>query len=263
MNVHLELLHGAENAFGLLDDRAVPQPRLLEAEYVEIARALSDTDGLLVLLRPSTPEATVRMRMFNPDGGEAEMCGNGIRCVARYLAERGEGESCIVQTAAGPIAAHVLARNPYTVETAIGVPQVGAERELEAAGKRWHYVPVSVGNPHAVVFVDDVGAVDLSRFGPAISTHADFPAGANVHFVAVEGVSSLNAIHWERGAGETRACGTGIVAGAAAAMRYRGVTSPVAVRVPGGVLSVTWDGKGVALLTGPVEHTGARELALR
>jgi len=260
VNVHLELLHGAENAFGLLDDRTGRERR--RDEYEEIAKSLNDTDGLLVLLTPTDSNATVRMRMFNPDGGEAEMCGNGIRCLARYLEENGEGADCIVQTAAGPISARVLSKSPYSVQTVMGTPRVGEERELEAAGVRWRYVPVSVGNPHAVVFVDDVRAIDLRRAGPAISTHPDFPNGTNAHFVQVVDSSTLEVVHWERGAGETRACGTGIVASAAAAMRYRGVVAPVTVRVPGGVLRVEWDGMGPALLTGPVEHTGARELVV-
>lgn len=259
MNVHLELLHGAENAFGLLDDRGSGERR--RDEYAEIAKTLGDTDGLLVLLPPTGME-TVRMRMFNPDGGEAEMCGNGIRCVARYLEETGEGDDVTVQTAAGPIGARVLSKSPYTVETTIGIPRVEGERTLQAAGTTWRYVPVSVGNPHAVVFVDDVRGVDLKRVGPAISTHSDFPNGTNAHFVQVVDPSTLEVVHWERGAGETRACGTGIVASAAAAMRYRGVVAPVTVKVPGGTLRVAWDGAGPALLTGPVEHTGARELLL-
>lgn len=260
MNVHLELLHGAENAFGLLDDRGAPARP--DRDYAEIAGALEDTDGLLVLLPPSGG-ATVRMRMWNPDGSEAEMCGNGIRCVARYLAEAGDGERIVVETAAGPIDARVVERSPYSVETRIGVPRVEAERELEAGGRRWRYVPVSVGNPHAVIFVDDVDGVDLGRFGPAISTHPDFPRGSNVHFAQTLDRSTLRVRHWERGAGPTRACGTGIVATAAAAIATRGASSPVTVSVPGGTLVVEWTDGGAALLTGPVERTGARELVLR
>ncbi len=259
-NVHLELLHGAENAFGLLDDRTGGQRS--DAVYAGIATALKETDGLLVLLPSSTARANVRMRMFNPDGSEAEMCGNGIRCVARYLSDRGEGGRFVIETVAGDIGARVLSGVPYAVETDIGVPRVGEERRLEAGGREWTYVPVSVGNPHAIVFVDDVEAIDLARWGPMLSTHQAFPGGTNVHFVTVLDGSTLRVVHWERGAGATRACGTGIVASAAAAMRLRGVNSPVAVRVPGGVLSVVWDGEGPALLTGPVERTGARELAV-
>ncbi|MGH7660927.1 MAG: diaminopimelate epimerase [Vulcanimicrobiaceae bacterium] len=260
MDVHLELLHGAENAFGILDDRA--GDRHSDDAYAGIATALKETDGLLVLLPPASARANVRMRMFNPDGSEAEMCGNGIRCVARYLSDRGEGGRFLIETAAGDIGARVLSGTPYMVETDIGVPRVGEERRLEAGGQEWAYVPVSVGNPHAIVFVDDVDAIDLGHWGPSLSTHRDFPGGANVHFVKVIDSATLRVVHWERGAGATRACGTGIVASAAAAMQYRGVSSPVTVSVPGGVLTVVWDAGGPALLTGPVERTGARELAV-
>lgn len=255
MNVHLELLHGAENAFGLLDARGAER----EAEYGTIARAL-DTDGLLVVL-PSGG-ADVRMRMFNPDGSEAEMCGNGIRCIARYLEERGEGERFVIETLAGPVRTTLVSRAPYEVETQIGIPELGAPRELDAGGKHWRYTPVSLGNPHAVVFVDDPDAIDLATAGRAIETHSSFPDGTNVHFVQVVDRSTLRAVHWERGAGATRACGTGIVASAAAAIAAGAVNSPVTVHVPGGRLTVAWDGRGEASLTGPVERTGARDLAV-
>lgn len=258
VQVHLELLHGAENAFAVLDDRASSERP--DAEYAGIARAIRDTDGLLVLL-PS-PSADARMRMFNPDGGEAEMCGNGIRCVARYLEERGEGERFVIETLGGPIGTRLASRAPYAVETQMGVPQVGSERELDAAGARWRYVGVSVGNPHAVVFTDDPGAIDLESVGRAIETHRDFPGGTNVHFVRVVDRNTLRVVHWERGAGATRACGTGIVASAAAAITKGLVVSPVTVVVPGGTLRVTWDGRGEATLVGPVEHTGARDLVV-
>jgi diaminopimelate epimerase len=258
VNVHLELLHGAENAFAVLDDRAFSQRAV--SEYADIARAVRDTDGLLVLL-PSA-SADVQMRMFNPDGSEAEMCGNGIRCVARYLEERGEGENVLVETLAGPIAARLVSRTPYVVETQIGVPQVGSERELQAAGKRWRYVPVSVGNPHAVIFTEDLDAIDLARVGPLIETHPDFPGGANVHFVRVVDHSHLLVRHWERGAGATQACGTGIAASAAAAIVKQFAQSPVTVDVPGGTLVVHWDRRSEATLIGPVERTGERDLVL-
>jgi len=258
MNVHLELLHGAENAFALLDDRE-PGERSTP-EYAGIARAVMDTDGLLVLLPAQS--GSVRMRMFNPDGGEAEMCGNGVRCVARYLEERSEGDRFVVETLAGPIGARVVDTAPYAVETKMGIPVVGEESELEAAGQRWKYISISVGNPHVVIFVDDLAAIDLATVGPAIETHPRFPGGTNVHFVNVSGRSKLEVLHWERGAGATRACGTGIVACATAAVREGFVGAPVTVIAPGGTLRVAWTFAGEAMLTGPVEHTGARDLVV-
>jgi len=258
MNVHLELLHGAENAFALLDDRGTGERTA--PEYAGIARAILDTDGLLVLLPSKAGD--VRMRMFNPDGGEAEMCGNGIRCVARYLEERHEGDRFVVETLGGPIGARVVDTSPYSVETKMGIPLLGEESELEAAGAVWKYVTVSVGNPHVVIFVDDLDAIDLAKVGPAIENHPKFPAGTNVHFVKLGGRSKIEVLHWERGAGATRACGTGIVACATAAVREGFVGPPVSVVVPGGTLRVAWDRSGEAMLTGPVEHTGARDLVV-
>jgi diaminopimelate epimerase len=249
-------MHGAENAFALLDARDDARS---DDEYVSLARAL-ETDGLLVLLPSSRFDA--RMRMFNPDGSEAEMCGNGIRCISRYLEERGGGARATIETLAGPIRTQIASRDPYEVQTEIGIPQVGAERELTAAGRTWRYTPVSLGNPHAVVFADDLHAIDLETSGAAIERHSDFPNRTNVHFVKPIDRSTLHVLHWERGAGATRACGTGIVASAAAAI-VRGIAqTPVTVVVPGGTLTVKWDGSGGALLTGPVERTGSTEIAL-
>ena len=233
--------------------------------YSSIAGAIAgESDGLLVILPPTggESEADVRMRMFNPDGTEAEMCGNGIRCVARYLEERGEGDSFLIETRGGTIGARLVSREPYAIETRHPVPSVERERELRAAGRRWRVVPVSVGNPHAVVFVDDPDRIEVATFGPAIERDPSFPEGANVHFVQVADRSTLRVRHWERGAGATRACGTGIVASAAAAIAAGRVHSPVTVHVPGGTLIVAWNGRTDASLTGPVEHTGARDLVV-
>ncbi|MBV8150653.1 MAG: diaminopimelate epimerase [Candidatus Eremiobacteraeota bacterium] len=256
----LELLHGAENAFAVLDDRDRESPPRPDDEYAHIARDLigDDRDGLLVVLPSTTATADLRMRMFNPDGSEAEMCGNGTRCIARYIAERGERDDLVIETLAGPVETRVVSRAPYLVETKMGVPQVGAPRELQVQNERFRYVPVSLGNPHVVIFVVDVDAIDLTRLGPAIETHQDFPGGTNVHFARVLDRSTLRVRHWERGAGATRACGTGIVACAAAAVTAGSVFSPVTVHVPGGTLTLTWERRGEAVLSGPVEHTGRR-----
>ncbi|MGH7330420.1 MAG: diaminopimelate epimerase, partial [Polyangiaceae bacterium] len=156
----------------------------------------------------------------------------------------------------------LVSRAPYVVETQMGVPHVGTERELHAAGKRWRYVPVSLGNPHALIFTSDLESIDLATAGPAIETHPNFPGGANVHFVRVVDRSHLRVLHWERGAGATKACGTGIVASAAAAIVNKLAASPLTVDVPGGTLVVRWEGRGEATLIGPVERTGERDLVL-
>jgi diaminopimelate epimerase len=245
-------MNGTKNEFVVLDHRNGEQPG-----YRELAIALCDprayaADGLLVIL-PSR-QGDARMRMFNPDGSEAEMCGNGIRCVARFIVETGGPEHATIETIAGPITTDVVGRDPFRVRAAMGIPGVGEPRELTIAGRTLAYVPVSVGNPHVVIFTDDVMRVDLAFLGPQIETHPDFPEGTNVHFCVVEDRTTLRARHWERGAGATLACGTGATACAAAAITRGIADSPIDVWVPGGRLTIEWDGRGEALMTGEVER---------
>ncbi len=243
-------MNGASNEFYLVDarDRTI-------ADYAELARRLcgdgaSDpADGLLLILPSKRSDA--RMRMFNPDGSEAEMCGNGVRCVARYLSEHDGFESATIETLAGPIAVTVLEKTPvFEVRVLMGEPHVEAARELTIEGTVYPYISVDVGNPHVVIFTGDVAAVDLEAAGPAISTHPAFPNGTNVHFVQVLAPHEIRVRHWERGAGATAACGTGAVASAAAAMSAHQVASPVDVRVPGGDLVIEWIPGDGAYMTG-------------
>ena len=260
-------LHGARNDFILIDDRA-PSP---VTDYPAFARSVCDrhagvgADGLLVVL-PSD-RAAVRMRIFNPDGSEAEMCGNGIRCLVRYLCENGEGERFAIDTMAGPIDAMVIAREPaFLVRADMGVPSfeaaaVGYERPgsvldaaLELPDGIVRFSGVSLGNPHAVVFTDDAAAVDLPRFGRTVGEHPAFATHVNAHAAQRIDRANLLVRHWERGAGATQACGTGAVAVAAAAIARGLVDSPVDVHVPGGTLRVEWDGTGHAFMTGEAVH---------
>lgn len=252
-SVPLVKMNGTKNEFVVLDHRSGEQPG-----YSDLAISVCDpvrgfaTDGLLVIL-PSE-HADARMRMFNPDGSEAEMCGNGVRCVARYLVESGGPEHAVIETIAGPISTDVVGREPFLVRAAMGVPKVGQPRELAVADRTLEYIPVDVGNPHVVIFTDDVMRIDLEFIGPEIEKHPAFPGGTNVHFCVVEDRTTLRARHWERGAGATLACGTGATACAAAAIERGIADSPVDVWVPGGRLIIEWDGHGEAYMTGEVER---------
>jgi len=251
----LEKYHGAENTFVILDDRPSHGVDLADLAREMCARGseFGGADGLLVIER--TDGADVRMRVFNADGSEPEMCGNGVRCVVRYLVDRGAPDRLTIATLAGPIVAEVVAREPFAVRLDLGevrFPDGEAELVFDALGAQWPYVSVSVGNPHAVVFVDDPDAVDLVALGEAMPRHERFPRGTNLHAVRVD-VDRLTVRHYERGVGLTRACGTGAVACAAAAI-VRGVArSPVRVEVPGGRLTVAWQRGAHASLTGPAE----------
>jgi diaminopimelate epimerase len=248
------VMHGAHNSFVVLDGRAHPRD-----DYAELARRWCDagsgtgTDGVLVI--GDAPGAEAEMRVFNADGSEPEMCGNGVRCVARYLAERGAGDRFTIATLAGPISIEIVSRSPYRIRTGMGQARVLTDAPLtfEALGATWAYDAVSVGNPHIVLFVDDADAIDLAALGAVASVHPAFPGGTNVHLAAVTGPAELHVRHYERGVGITQACGTGAVASVAAAAARRGLTTPALVHVPGGDLEVDLVPNDQAYLTGPAE----------
>ncbi len=255
-------MNGAGNEFVLLDARVDPldDPVPFAVAMCRPDSPVNGADGLLLVV-PSQ-EYGVGMRMLNPDGSEAEMCGNGIRCAARYLAEHDGVDTATFETKAGPVLTHVAGRQPFEVRVSMGVPQLQPVRSLTVEGLTFDYRPVSLGNPHAVIFVDDVAGVDLARLGPAIETHADFPQRTNVHFAQVLDGHTVRAVHWERGAGRTQACGTGAVAVAAAAVEIGRAGSPVDVLVPGGRLRVEWTPGASAVLQGPAEREFERTVPL-
>lgn len=227
-------MNGTHNEFVVVDGRRTPvdDPVAFGMRICDPASG-PGADGLLLVLDSATADA--RMQVINADGSEAEMCGNGIRCVARYLDEHDGRAEAVVETPSGPISTRVLSREPYMVSEVMGVPRLGEPHEI--AG--FTAVPVDVGNPHVVIFVPDLVAIDLAALGPRIATDPRYPGGVNVHFVQIVG-DRLRVLHWERGAGATAACGTGAVAASAVAIASRGFRSPVTLEVPGGTLRVEW-----------------------
>lgn len=240
-------MHGAHNDFVVLDGSANGSIDLVAfARWACDRRAGLGADGVIAL--ESSDSADARMRTINADGSEAEMCGNGVRCAARYLDEAQRRDSIVFDTIAGPITTQIVERgSEYAVRAAMGIPKVSA---LQIAGfeRAWF---VDMGNPHVVVLCDDPDAVDLDALAHRLQRDARFAAGTNVHVVAVRPDGTLRVRHWERGVGQTQACGTGAVACAAVAISNGLVTSPVDVSVPGGLLRVDWDGANEAYLTGP------------
>lgn len=204
-------------------------------------------DGVLVV----TPlgDDRVKMEYWNADGSAAEMCGNGLRCVARLAYDRGWVGSDVftVVTTVGEREARV--GSEVTVQ--VGMPVPNREESIEVAGLTAR--EIDVGNPHAVVFVDDPGAVPVPELGMRMGTDPAFPRGANIEFAAVRGENLIELRVWERGVGETLACGTGAAAAAAVAHRLGRVDSTTTVRLPGGDLLVTLDERG-AWLTGPANY---------
>ncbi len=263
---------GAGNDFVIVDGRRRAAVGGREGlDWGGLARRLCDrhfgvgADGLLVASDPQASGAAQRMRMFNPDGSEAEMCGNGLRCFVRWLVDRHEVPAArlAVETGAGVLPVEVGADGwvaagmgrpalrpgeiPLSTEAAAGQPPAGPVLRLplelpDLPGVQYEATCVSMGNPHAVVFVPDTAAVPLERHGPLLERHAAFPARTNVEFCQVLGSDRLRVRVWERGAGITLACGTGACAAVVAA-RLRGyVGGRVAVELPGGELEVTWAG---------------------
>ncbi len=247
MRVPITKMHGARNDFVILDRRAARINDLIGfARWACDRRAGVGADGLIVL--ETSALAHARMRTINADGSEAEMCGNGVRCAARWLDEAGEGDRLTFETDAGTVRTEVVARDPeYLVGVAMPGPKI-SPLSLASIGDASF---VDLGNPHVVILHSSVDAVDLENVARALQSDPAFPAGTNVHVVARHDERTIRVRHWERGAGMTMACGTGAVAAAAVAIDRHWVASPVEVLVPGGKLTIEWDGRDDAYLVGP------------
>lgn len=225
-------------------------------------------DGILAWGR--SDKADFRLDIYNPDGSKAEMCGNGIRMLARCLISAGHasGPELTVDTDAGIIKPSVSENGVVRVDMGtarlggpgiIGYKGVPGESEalnigLEAGGSELEGTYVDMGNPHCVIEVDDIEAIEIAGIGPAIENHKIFPDRANVEFIKVENRNEVSMRVWERGVGETYACGTGACAVAVAACRTRDVESPVTVHLPGGDLIIEVDSDMKVFMTGPAEE---------
>ena len=209
-------------------------------------------DGILV---PMPSEiADLEMFYLNSDGSASEMCGNGIRCLARYARDRGlvDGDAISVQTGAG--VKKVLLREDGSSRVDMGPPGFGAQMELEG----YAFLRVSMGNPHAVAFLGEkreVDDLDLATIGPGIENHPAFPEKTNVEFASVRGAHEVRMRIWERGAGETLASGSGSCAVAAATIHLGLTSSPVRVHLDGGVVEIEWPGDDEPVyMSGPAEY---------
>lgn len=257
------LLSAAGNRFVLIDARAGGAPR----DAAALARALCAAkpgstqrpDGLLLFLPPEGA-GDARLVIHNRDGTRPEACGNGLRCVGFHLGSRdgAEGERRI-ETDAG-VRAVTIDRDEgerLVVRAELGPARLVERDEwLERGGGRVRATLVDVGNPHCVLFVGDVLAAPVAELGPQLERHPRFPQGTNVEFVAYHREEpTLDMRVWERGVGETQACGTGAAAAALATAERYDLAWPVQVRVPGGALEVSGDAECV-WLGGPVEHEG-------
>ena len=263
--MHFTKMHGLGNDY-LYVYGEVP-------ENIEtLSRTLSDrhfgagSDGM-IYISPSQV-ADFRMRIFNADGSEAKMCGNGIRCVGKYVYEKGYTDKThlTIETLSGVRALEldVRAGRVKSASVQMGTAAVEAERVLHVGANAVTGWPVSVGNPHFVLFVDEIGDAPVDFLGPLIEKHAAFPEGTNVEFVQVLRKDQLRMRVWERGSGITMACGTGACASAAAAVR-KGLcreASPIQVELDGGMLEIIVAPDGSVRMTGPAEIVYEGEVAV-
>ncbi len=259
-------MHGIGNDFVLVNGfESMPAERDLRG----LAQAICDrrfgvgSDGLIFALPGETQQ--FRMRMLNPDGSESEMCGNGIRCLAEFLVDEGltTDVSIPVETGAGVLVLDRVSPGMVRVDMGmarlnpqdLGMPDVARNdwinQPITVLGEEFQTTAVSMGNPHIVIFVDDVAAIDLPKLGPALETHELFPARVNVHFVQVTSRTTMIQRTWERGAGATLACGTGACAVGVAGVLNQLTDRVVQISLPGGDLTIDYREDGRVFMSGP------------
>lgn len=226
-------------------------------------------DGLIVILPSQAADA--RMRIINSDGSEPEMCGNGIRCFARYVFDQGivRNNPMRVETLAGILTLELKLEEGKVqgVRVDMGEPLLRAElipvigqgepvigQTLEVLGETFQYTAVSMGNPHCVIFVEDYETLDFERMGPAIEKHPLFPRKTNVEFIRIDSPREMTMKVWERGAGPTLACGTGACGSVVAAVLNKKTERTVTVHLPGGDLFIEWGLDNHVYMTGPATY---------
>ncbi|ADL13362.1 diaminopimelate epimerase [Acetohalobium arabaticum] len=266
-------MHGLGNDFvmvnGFNEDIADPN---------QLAEAICDrhfgvgADGLVLILPSKQEEADFRMRIFNPDGSEPEMCGNAIRCFGKYLYDRDltEKTKIRVETLAGIIVPELIIEKDQVeaVQVDMGQPGLGStdipitgvnkdkviKEKLEVENEEYEITAVSMGNPHTVIFVDDADDFPVTEVGPKIEEHPRFPEKTNVEFIEVMNRSEIKMRVWERGAGVTLACGTGACGSTVASILNDYTNQKVEVHLLGGDLTIEWTEDSHVYMTGPAEE---------
>ncbi len=274
-------MHGLGNDFVFLDYFNSGTPA---EDFAALAVKLCDrnfgigADGLALVLPSETADA--RMRIFNSDGSEPEMCGNAIRCFAKYLYERQlvVSNPLSVETLSGVLKLNVTVREGRVESVTVDmgepilqpelVPTTGSgatvlNQPLSVDDREFFITAVSMGNPHCITFVDDAAAVQLAEIGPKLETHEFFPRHTNVEFVQVLDSSDVIMRVWERGAGATLACGTGACAAAVACVLNGKTGRKIKVRLPGGDLLVEWGSDNHLYMTGPATEVFYGEVLIQ
>jgi len=261
-------MHGLGNDFVVIN--AIEQTFSLDSEAI---RHIADRhrgigcDQVLIVEPARSTEFDFFYRIFNADGGEVEQCGNGARCFARFVRDKGltDKDTINVETVSGPMTLQIESDDQVTVN--MGVPRfeprdIPLQREQRETlystnidGQSIEYGAVSVGNPHAVIRIDDIESAPVATLGPILESHDDFPHRANIGFIQVVDPSHLALRVYERGAGETEACGSGACAAMIIARQQGWVDDSVTVKLRGGMLRISWKGEGEPVwMTGPATH---------
>lgn len=272
-------MHGLGNDFIMVDslnnnlfDDLKPKVRMLCDRHFGVG-----ADGVIFVL-PSK-ELDVSMRIINSDGSEAEMCGNGIRCFAKYIYENGiiKKTKIKVDTMAGMMIPELIIRNRTVEAVRVNMGKPGLERQnipmtgsggpvieepLQVLDTSFKITCVSMGNPHCVIFTDDLDSIDHLYYGPAIENHPVFPRKTNVEFIQKLSDKKIKMKVWERGAGETLACGTGACAAAVASSITGRTGRQVTVGLAGGELEIKWDDDNAIYMTGPAETVYTGEIVI-
>jgi diaminopimelate epimerase len=282
MQIEFTKYQGLGNDFILVDNRGQTTPRLTPQQAAQVCdrHVGIGADGVIFLL-PGESGTNYTMRIYNSDGSEPEMCGNGIRCLARFIADLegktgAEAQTYTIQTLAGLITPEVQMDGQVRVN--MGPPRLLAQEipttlsapdekvinaPLGVAGQTWAVTCVSMGNPHCITFVEDVEAIQLAQLGPQFEHHAVFPQRTNTEFIEVVQPDYLKMRVWERGAGATLACGTGACASLVAGVLTGHCATTATVELPGGPLHIEWSALDQAVfMTGPAQKvfTGVVEV---
>lgn len=265
MQLRFTKMHGLGNDFMVLD--LISQHAHIQPKHVRLwgdRKTGVGFDQLLIVETPSTPDVDFRYRIFNADGSEVEQCGNGARCFARFVFDKRltVKKQIRVETRGGII--ELLLKGDGQVRVDMGAPRLQAaeipfiaetetlSHAVQVEGETVELAVVSMGNPHGVLRVADVDQAPVLTLGPKLECHPRFPQKANIGFLQIIDAQRARLRVWERGVGETRACGTGACAAAVAGIRQGWLKSPVSIELPGGLLNIEWDGVGQpVLMTGP------------
>ncbi len=265
-------MQGTGNDFILVDGIRQKVENLEEHARLLCDRRFGIGADQLLLIR-SSEKADFRMQIFNSDGSEVEMCGNGIRCFAKYLRDRGSTDKEVIQveTPAGIITPSIHGDSvsvdmgaPILTGPDIPVKMEGKviAKPIQVDGEEYIITCVSMGNPHCVIKVEDVDAFPVEKVGPKIEVHPLFPKRINVEFVQILNDEEIKMRVWERGAGETLSCGTGACASTVASALNRWTGRKVRVHLKGGNLNVEWDKNDRVTLSGPAEEVFSGQIEI-